>query len=219
MKERPIIFNGPMVRAIFADEKGETRRIVRPPFEVHQNSFITRPRGNDRLCPYPCPYGTPGDRLWVREAARRASTRSAALQFAAIEYRADEAVRSLPAKVYDVKPFRWVKWSPSIHMPRWASRILLEVLTVHAERLQAITTKGILAEGVRIPVGPDGFAAVRVTGPYPPSSYLSNPRDATPDELLRAHFASLWDTINVARGFAWDLDPLVWVVTFRRIDG
>lgn len=74
MKERPILFSAPMVRAILEGRKTQTRRIVKPPFEIHPNGFMTRPRGNERLTPYPCPHGQPGDRLWVRETWRIADT-------------------------------------------------------------------------------------------------------------------------------------------------
>lgn len=155
MKERPILFSGPMVRAILAGTKTQTRRVVKerhidaaPP--VHFFQYL---REN-------CPYGQPGDRLWVREAWQGPLLESEEQEdefrqspdiykkpgFCA--YRATDTLDAIDADG------RELGWRPSIHMPRWASRILLEITAVRVERLHDITEADAQAEGVeRVVVG------------------------------------------------------------------
>jgi hypothetical protein len=195
MKERPILFNGEMVRAILEGRKTETRRVVKG---VKRNNclFMAR-RLETHVLDAPerglCPYGTPGDRLWVRETWCYATDSFAVTVGAG--YRADGAVRlrgDLPlstipdgSTVFNGLSEDWPKnvrrWRPSIHMPRWASRIMLEVKSVHVERVQEITEEGAIAEGLK---------QSERTGGWLPGNCLA------PEWAFR----DLWDSINANRG-------------------
>ncbi|MBH8938772.1 hypothetical protein I5K09_03245 [Pseudomonas aeruginosa] len=218
MKERPILFTGPMVRAILEGRKTVTRRVVTPQPDflgsmVDPNTpFKTLDAGlHARI---KCPYGEPGDRLWVRETRTDVNMCGAP----ALAYRADEDIRDLMEEPgflddrgafnYDdprVKPYPFAcwyaeldqaRWRPSIHMPRWASRILLEITAVRVERLQDITRSDIRAEGLECP-------------PELRSDDVSpNYRDWYPEA-----WRELWEST----GGNWDANPWVWVVEFKRV--
>ena len=177
MKEHPILFSGPMVRAILEGRKTQTRRVMKLNMD---GGVYSEPR---------CPDGVPGDRLWVRETWADVRWMQEPEHFPnGVSYRADCSADSLKlAEHYGVR------WKPSIHMPRWASRITLEVTEVRAQRLQDITEEDARAEGVNCAVG--GFIT-------------TNPVNA---------FHGLWDYINGKRA-PWDSNPWVWAVTFRRVD-
>lgn len=206
VKERPIIFSGPMVRAILEGRKTQTRRVIKnvPPGDTP----VTEMYFSGRVSPY----GVVGDRLWVRESW---SLEACGDPYYEITYRADRAHREVRAetdeqndlltKLYDTQRG---EWRPSIHMPRWASRILLEVVSVRVERLQDVTEEDAKAEGVEQFLGSNYWKGE----PHPvkghPKSRLCA-RDA---------FADLWNGINAARDYGWDVNPWVWVVEFRRIE-
>ena len=183
MKERPILFSGEMVRAILEGRKTQTRRVLRLAVDsitsVEPNGYgkwFTNLGGSGFLCPY----GKPDDHLWVREKWGRWNG------FGQVVYAADE-VEILAGK-----------WKPSIHMPRWVSRITLEVKDVGVERLQGISEEDCCHE-----------MGCPVIWPGPgPEPYK---RD------LRGCFKILWDSLNAKRGYSWDVNPFVWVITFRRI--
>lgn len=219
MKERPILFSGPMVRAILSGAKTQTRRIVKGGPEFHSRAALHSTE--DGLAtfgdsipddPVPiqkrCPYGVPGDRLWVREVhafLAEYDKRKAA--------EVSEVNRRLVWRAVDEeKPSvgrvgSWVvkrgRWRPSIHMPHWASRLTLEVTEVRVERLWKITEVDARAEGIT-----DG-GCVNCGRPEPCGC-----EDPKPD--ARDAFCELWDTINAKRA-PWDSDPWVWVVGFRRV--
>lgn len=130
MKIRPILFNTEMVMALLEGRKTCTRRVLKQPFEVHPNGYITKPRGNERLCPYIPPY-QPGDILYVRETWCKGSYGDEKEKY---YYKADD------------NNF-FCTWHPSIHMPKEAARIFLKVTDVRVERLQDITDDGAKAEG------------------------------------------------------------------------
>jgi len=191
IKERPILFSAPMVRAILAGQKTVTRREVKKRAALDclaagfEPSFLALP-GNSDLCPY----GQPGDRLWVRETFNTSSECRPPIDEPFI-YAADlnsDGVQKWAAR-----------WKPSIHMPRAASRILLEITRVRVERLQAISDEQCVAEGCG--VGP-GAIGVKLT--VPPGA-----------SMPQAMFAELWKSINGAS--AWDANPWVWVVEFKRV--
>jgi len=185
MTERPILFSAPMVRAILAGTKTQTRRVVKPAHKAWMDQPVTHQLGEwDKR---PLPYGKPGDRLWVRETWQAVSGNDRArhimthprpdrgwLEYAATP-RADE-----PA----------YKWRPSIHMPRWASRIMLEVTGVRVERLQDISEADAMAEGV---------TAGKYTGL---------------DRAYARAYSDLWEQINGPG--SWDANPWVWVIEFKR---
>lgn len=130
MNVKPMLFNTEMVQAILNGIKTCTRRVLKHPFEVHPNGYITKPRGNERLCPYIPPY-QPGDILYVRETWCKGSYGNEKEKY---YYKADD------------NNF-FCTWHPSIHMPKEAARIWLKVMNVRVERLQDITDDGAKAEG------------------------------------------------------------------------
>jgi len=195
-KEHPIIFNGPMVRAILAGRKTQTRRVMKPQpdpdgkvdvGEIGSTRGFAYVRGSrgGRCTKIPCPYGQPGDRLWVRETWALTDQAGYHEADAWPVYRADDP---------DWETMEGWRWRPSIHMPRWASRITLEITDVHVERLQDISAGDAAAEGV------DGVVSVAITHDPVPS---------------RNAFRVLWDSINAKRGYGWDANPWVWVIEFR----
>jgi len=223
VKERPILFSGEMVRAILAGTKTQTRRLVRvddTPITSKDVAANKRQLGipsdarNVRFtagvylkCDAPagsmtvsarveCPYGEPGDRLWVRET--HALNVPGCEQQRGVSYRADHQ---------DPKgdgPANQMTWRPSIHMPRWASRITLEVTGVRVERLQAITAEDAKAEGVTVPrCSCEACSHTSAICPADATSYVEGFRD-------------LWCKINGPE--SWKANPWVWAVGFRRVE-
>ena len=210
MKERPILFSGPMVRAILDGRKTMTRRVLkRQPHEgvdavewqdhiivgmnvPDQSGFAMMRGGVIESEAIRCPYGAPGDRLWVREAHWHREVFHADClndyEYCATCERPDG---SLDPNDYHNMNGYWRK-CPSIHMPRWASRINLEITGVRVERLQDITDADALAEGA------------------------CHPDPRAKDGCYRSAFEGLWESINGAA--SWDANPFVWVVEFRRVD-
>lgn len=200
MRERPILFSGPMVRAILSGQKMQTRRIakdVRHPDlgNVYTPGALARePQHVVDRC---CPYGQPGDRLWVRETwkpcgltARRISVNDRRNGKRAY-YAADGR------KYIDPSTGKPSPWRPSIHMPRWASRITLEITGVLVERLQDISEHDAQAEGCSLEcmtsIGNDSGSAI-----YGPNGFMA-----------------LWESINGPG--SWGTNPWVWVVEFKQI--
>ncbi len=197
MRERPILFSAPMVRAILAGAKTQTRRVVKPQpwasccieegFEGEPPFVYSALGGNgpghdvsETRSPCRCPYGQPGDRLWVREA-----------------YRLCAEADATPPRDTDAAYRVWYeadaphqpgfgKLRPAMFMPRWASRITLEVTGVRVERLQDISTGDCWAEGI----------------------------ESSPDVNPLHEYCDLWESINGPG--SWDANPWVWVVEFRR---
>jgi hypothetical protein len=139
--ERPILFSTSMVQAILEGKKTMTRRVIKAPCEVHQEGneiYVTRPRKfSDEYCrfhPYDCPYGKPGDILWVRETWCRGKARNGDNKTI---YRADIETNLQP--IHD--------WKPSIHMPKEYARLFLNVKNAGVEKLQDITEEDAKAEG------------------------------------------------------------------------
>lgn len=210
-----------MVRAILEGRKTQTRRVVNTG-RFDQSFWDLKPDGGylirksrdgivfNTACGRParsmqdrairCPYGTPGDRLWVRETFYQAATGhhgfdgewvsqwvedKSLLVYASDHDEVDTRWRSVPVKYCLVK-------RPSIHMPREFARITLEIVDVRAERLQAISHRDALSEGVQYNVSAPGGAPL-------------------------ARFKTLWDSINARRGYGWSVNPWVWVVEFKRL--
>lgn len=237
MKEYPILFSGPLVRAILDGRKDVTRRLVR----LTNAGHVKEPGGNRRWHPgdpearKASPFGLPGDHLWVRETfyvdtfpSGRLPKEPSPEERESLYYRADgECCELIPeCQCADAGP---VRWRPPIHMPRWASRILLEVISIRVERLQEITASEVKREGVCIPVTsldcPAGKVRplLRLTGKHPPTDYLDVAKvragDLTESDFLRAEFASLWDGINGKRpGASWAENPWVWRIEFRSVE-
>lgn len=211
MKERQITFNAHMVRALLDGRKTQTRRIMKvqpevipkedehgkPGFWIPFNAGKTMVRNEDMYIA--CPFGLKGDRLWVREAFR---VHSRATDVATLVYKASEQ-QSWTQQTHRVpiekcnKPAVVDKWTPSIHMPRWASRIALEITGVRVERLNSMTEQDAIAEGCS-----GGHGSI--------PGYMYS---ATPHE----HFHHLWESIYGAD--SWQANPWVWVIEFKRVEG
>lgn len=202
MRERPIIFGGESVRAILAGKKTQTRRVVsfeslRPESFGHADVGAVRREANGFHCragdfnvwsrkPLRCPYGVVGDRLWVREtwrALKRFDVHTIKTG-SMIAYEAD-------ANTGDRMPTpigRMGRKRSPLFMPRWASRLTLEVTEVRVERLQSISEEDAKAEGKGVTWGGGCF---------------------------HRSFAGGWDALNAKRGFSWESNPWVWAVSFR----
>lgn len=223
MKERPILMSAPMVRAILAGQKTQTRRAVKPStrrpieflgggpkggpdwnnpecwgYEHHDNAtwVLLKADNSTDTALYPCPYGHPGDRLWVRERGWIAKSKQAFLPFIDNE-------RVLPPVSPDGTPYRVC---PSIHMPRWASRITLEITGVRVERLQDISEEDATAEGIVQEVRDPGLGR----GGRPGWRWAENEYAGS-----AVHgYELLWESLNGPG--SWAPNPWVWVVEFRR---
>lgn len=162
--------------------------------------------GNGQMVSIICPHGKPGDRIWVREAFR---VHSRATDVATLVYKASERnswteqTHRVPVAVCN-KPATPEKWTPSLHMPRWASRILLEITDVRVERLNAISQEDARAEGII-----DG-GCLNCGEPEPCG--CANPEPDATDA-----FAYLWQSIYGQE--SWNANPWVWVIEFERVEG
>lgn len=194
MTERPILFNDAMVRAILRGQKTQTRRPVKPqPDMVSPEERFN----NVRWRSWTCPYGSPGDRLWVRETF--------ALLPGGIKmiYRADFE------EFTDDNRFKWPpKWYPSIHMPHAFSRITLEITDINVDWVQDIAEEDAWAEGMEALDGSFNEAALCATA----KRYHLCVEDS------RCIYAHLWDSLYAKRGLGWDANPWVWGVKFRRVE-
>lgn len=195
MATKPILFSGPMVRAILDGRKAQTRRIVKPPFEVHANGYITKfDKHGGRFGPYPAPY-QPGDILWVRETWREWDAHDED-EWGPRNGRGDPYCY---AATGDIDHEAGQCWRPSIHMPKWACRLWLCVTRVRVERLQEISGEDARSEGIKWEIYPD----------LPVERHIHR--------ACLSSFRTLWDSINAKRGYGWDTNPWVWVYTFERI--
>ncbi|MFT1010982.1 hypothetical protein [Enterobacter hormaechei] len=216
MKERGMIFNGEMVRAIIDGRKIQTRRIMKPQpaNDIARGTFpnteayglvSTMKHKFGSTTAHLCPFGQPGVRIWVRETFR---VHSRATDVATLVYKSSERqswteqTHRVPVSVCN-KPAVIEKWTPSIHMPRWASRILLEITDVRVERLNSISEEEARSEGV-------GRLREGFWKNYQPG-WTQHQISA------RGSFATLWDSIYGSG--EWDRNPWVWVITFKCIDG
>lgn len=232
MKERPMLYTGAMVRAVLADAKTMTRRVMK--VQPSEGSTVTVERyepaivsRSGELVPGPevfgahwgdgefglvCPYGQPGDRLWVRETCRAEELESGQ---DGVLYLADNHFRPINDTPSDA--IQWMKMNvygkqggtnvPSIHMPRWACRLLLEITDVRVERLQDISNEDCIAEGInRIAHGREG--------------YFYHHQRTEPDQHNWCHpddaYKELWESLYGAG--SWDANPWVWVIEFKKVE-
>lgn len=196
MRDRPILFTGPMVRSILQGRKTQTRRIVKPQPECLQDVQALQyhvSTGEPLVIGRGCPYGQPGDRLWVKETWQ-------AWRYCSMEYNEWCLCDCPPSEI--LERFRTPKleyaattesvgpWRPSIFMPRWASRITLKIVSVRIERLLDISNEDCWDEGMC---------------------------DATNPEVKanRKWFSELWESINGPG--SWNANPWVWVIQFKKV--
>ena len=239
MKERPILFSAPMVRAILDGRKTQTRRVVKPqppsiacivdPYNHDFNAFtawtddykmilsdggaVVGNQGPSRAH-WSCPYGVPGDRLWVRETWSLACDLDGEpFEPERVYYRADPDSGHIEGVGERKDGSTRSPWRPSIHMRRSWSRITLEVTDVRVERLQDISDDDAQAEGAR------RFDDIPTSHPYPghePRWSCGDPLST--DDCMHSPkyaFANLWDRINGLG--AWDANPWVWAIAFKRV--
>lgn len=226
-KERPILFNGEMVRAILDGRKTQTRRVVKPQIGtdpcdkfVHVEvtvtdgwyywwDYICGPGSYDVDQAYhhiKCPYGEPGDHLYVRETWCPQAFNGVD---GYVGYRADRKVfvKSTYGGMHEAARHLLdtqdspIKWKPSIHMPRWASRITLEITDVRVERVQDISGQDAFWEGCNV---------------YNPADDRIDHIGHHPSYSI-GEFKSLWNSTNEKRGYGWDVNPWVWVIEFKRL--
>ncbi|EPM1802350.1 ASCH domain-containing protein [Klebsiella pneumoniae] len=216
MTERGMIFNGEMVRAILDGRKTQTRRIMKVQPESNQLGLLlitdstkhsdigkyhwaeSNATGNHvRSKLFSCPFGAVGDRILVRETWAEAGASAPDLKL----YRANYP-EHVPSIYENVPPAEEIRWTPSIHMPRTASRILLEITDVRVERLNAISQEDAQAEGMELtgwrPTYSDPDSGGEVMTPYD-------------------NFAELWSSIYGDE--SWKANPWVWVISFKRVEG
>lgn len=209
MKERPIIFNADMVRAVLDGRKTQTRRIIKLDHERGMENPVVRGKGGAvsyvgcRLASTLCPFGEVGDRLWVRETFR---VHSRATDVATLVYKASEQ-QSWTQQTHRVPIEKCIKqavidkWTPSIHMPRWASRITLEITGVRVERLQDISRVDAIAEG-----GPQSHPSIDAVS-----------QDYGFPDFSRSWFGQTWWSIYGEE--SWQANPWVWVIEFQHVGG
>lgn len=189
MRERPILFSAPMVRAILDGRKTQTRRVAKLNCAGRVALRGRQWHVDDPNAFLACPYGVPGDRLWVRETFCDDWRE----ERGCIEYAADGG---MDTEMFDAG----CKWRPSIYMPRLASRITLEVVSVRVERLQDLRGRCLDFEAEGITIDP--------LDPFPHTNRASK---------LESAFRQLWDSLNAKRGHGWDANPWAWRIEFRRI--
>jgi len=195
VKERGMIFNGEMVRAILDGRKTQTRRIMKnqPAGDYPDTPALIRSvdggfqwyghYGESSI--FNCPFGAVGDRIWVRETWAEAGASAPDLKL----YRANYP-EHVPTHYENVPPADEIRWTPSIHMPRWASRLTLEITGVRVERLASVSDEE---------AGKEGY-------PANPAPY-----GGTMDKWL--WFRGLWDSIYPDQSFKHN--PWVWVIEFK----
>ncbi|MFP4615538.1 MAG: hypothetical protein ACLFRB_06650 [Thiohalorhabdus sp.] len=232
MNVTPIIFQDAMVRALLKGRKTQTRRVVKPQLEwLDKKPFFGawgyrrgkqylhvggdyHPDGWERI-KAGCPYGKPGDLLWVREAWHSPKKclagydgmngpdcgwrrdRNLVIYREGAWYQEGRFVANHPKG----DPERWI---PSIHMPRWASRLTLRLTDVRVERVQAISEEDAKAEGAPLAHFGEAFEVPDIFSGW----------GWFPDRAHHYGFQGLWDSINGPRGFGWDANPWVWVLEF-----
>jgi hypothetical protein len=205
MKERPILFSGEMVRAILEGRKTMTRRVVKVngdlPKTITDRSIVPYNGTGEQLqralnfAGHKCKYGEVGDRLWVKETFFNSRNDDTMPTY----YRADQFLYGPADWQYHQCP-----WKPSIFMPRWASRITLEIVSVMVERLQDISEDEAKAEGIKqVTCGLD-------------ETCFEYARNENAYSTAKQAFEALWKKINGAE--SWVANPWVWVIEFKKVE-
>jgi hypothetical protein len=190
--ERPILFSAPMVRAILAGTKTQTRRVIKQqPNGAIKKSYLGHP--------IKCPYGASGTKLWVREPFQ--FTQGFGDFDFGVHYMATADITGWIDNEGKVSQPVDEKIRPSIFMPRWASRITLEIVNIRVERLQDISEEDARSEGVDAEFEMDLVGFVK-------GQQLT-------ESNYKLGYKHIWDSINGAG--AWNKNPFCWVLTFKRI--
>jgi hypothetical protein len=227
-KTRPILFSAPMVRAILEGRKTQTRRVVKPQpvivcgdgdhafYPEIEGCFAHRDTPNGPNIYTFCPYGKPGDLLWVRESGWQSEGRFFAYDATQGIARCSDddnghyiQVSPEEAGSWDTSDWKYCGWkrTPSIHMPRWASRITLRITDIRVERVQSISERDASREGLETRVR-DGYTE---WCDGRPEGWFNYPQIA---------FCGLWDSINGGKpGASWAENPWCWRVSFERVEG
>ena len=197
MKERPIIFSAPMVRAILDGRKTQTRRVVTQikPFDPCDEGLDVYAWTHIEQWPYRI-----GQILWVRETWQSAAAMNQC--HVADDYYVYRATDP------DWETMEGWKWRPSIYMPREASRILLEITGVRVERVQDISEDDAWSEGIKR-LGPGGTYHASYDDELGSYNF----------PMAREAYKELWDSINVKRGYGWGENPWVWEIEFKQAEG
>ena len=194
MKERPIIFSTDMVKAILKGRKTQTRRVIKlqPNIPITNHPFAQYELLREWLVIHKCPYGQPGDRLWVKEnlSVEKGATKSE-IECGHFNYKADDEKNLWTSQM----GFRTIS---SRFMPRWASRINLVIVNVRVERVREISVIDAKAEG------------------WPEHLELFPTINAGAKSMGWFHIS--WDRINGKRGYGWDVNPWVWVLNFKILE-
>ena len=208
MKETGILMTAENALAILESRKTQTRRVIkeqplsgRSIKHYSDNEWVVYSDSDPIVNVYTikCPYGQVGDRLWVRETFTVTNHGTPV-------YKAGCNIMSgLKIDPNDVS------WTPSIHMPRWASRITLEITGVRAERVQDIAPEDCLAEGIVIPPCP----MIATASPILFGDKVDTALDVLNDCFKRDSFKVLWDSINAKRGHPWEKNDWVWAIEFK----
>ena len=196
MKERPILFNAEMVKAILSGRKTQTRRVIKPqPSSGVRKSVLVKSGVEDgHGREIVCPLGQSGDQLWVREAFATGLCTKTTMAYKAT-HKAEDLEEGWLEKI---------KWRPSIHMPRWASRIQLKISNVGVQRLQDISSGDAVREGIcQLPAS---------------GRYCINPGDqyfGGASHSAKEVYSWLWESFY-GEG-SWGANPWVWVIEFERV--
>lgn len=206
-KDHPILMNGAMVRATLAGAKTQTRRIIKPQPQMVTDKRIEPWQGDPAALHAllaesgrKCPYGQPGNQIWVRETLGHHADKG--------HYYAATGMHVGPLLDYELEPSPSIgipaRTIPSIHMPRWASRILLEIVSVGVERLQDISDADIVAEGI------DMEALAESQDRY---DIVCKGSGASGRATERTAWRDLWEST----GGDWEANPWCWAITFKRV--
>ncbi|MEX5421775.1 morphogenetic protein [Enterobacter cloacae] len=203
-----MIFNGEMVRAILDGRKTQTRRIMKnqPAGDYPDTPALIRSAGGGfqwyghygESSIFNCPFGAVGDRIWVRETWAEAGASAPDLKL----YRANYPAH-VPTHYENVPPAEDVRWTPSIHMPRWASRITLEIIGVRVERLNGISEADAEAEGIDMDALADSQDCYDCIAGH----------NMTGRPTATGAFKYLWESIYGEE--SWKANPWVWVIEFK----
>lgn len=207
MKERPILFSTAMVKAILESRKTQTRRVIKNPYKYELNPDFSKSMdsfaigGIEKLINN-CPYGKPGDRLWVRETWQETIFLHPSDENYGYIYKASEN-----GEAWESNDENW-KWKPSIFMPYEAARILLEITDIRVERVQDISENDAISEGIEM------VSEFELLGNF----YANYGKEDIGTALHPTNsFRTLWNSINAKRGYGWDVNPWVWVVEFKKL--